>query len=147
MEGLAPLTGPRTGRIITEVVSRLIVIAVVIMVLASASQAQSAPRKFGRGLAGMTTAFLEVPGNIVAQTNKRGAAEGVPLGFALGLGMIIPRVLVGVYEFVSAPFPFPAGYQPILQPEYPWGYFEGRGQSVAAGPSQQHTVVAKKASS
>ncbi|MGZ9112936.1 MAG: helix-turn-helix domain-containing protein [Rhodoplanes sp.] len=31
---------------------------------------------------------------------------------------------VGVYEFVTAPFSVPAGYQPILRPEYPWHYFE-----------------------
>jgi putative exosortase-associated protein (TIGR04073 family) len=73
----------------------------------------------------MTAAFLEVPGNMVAETRERGAGEGIPLGFAKGLGMIIPRVLVGVYEFVSAPFPFPDGFEPILRPEFPWGYFEG----------------------
>jgi hypothetical protein len=28
------------------------------------------------------------------------------------------------HEFVTAPFPVPAGYKPILQPEFPWGYFE-----------------------
>jgi len=54
----------------------------------------------------------------------RGAAEGVPFGFAKGLGMIVPRVLVGVYEFVSAPFPAPAGYRAILKPEFPWDYFD-----------------------
>ncbi len=31
--------------------------------------------------------------------------------------------LVGVYEFVTAPFPIPAGYEPILEPEFPWGDF------------------------
>lgn len=94
-------------------------------ILASAPvHAQTAPRKFARGLAGMTTAFLEVPGNMVAETRERGPGEGLPLGFAKGLGMIIPRVLVGVFEFVSAPFPFPAGYKPILQPEFPWDYFD-----------------------
>jgi putative exosortase-associated protein (TIGR04073 family) len=110
------------------------------LTLASAAEAQSAGRKFGRGLAGMTTSWLEVPGNMVDQTNKRGAAEGVPLGFAIGLGMIVPRTLVGVYEFVTAPFPAPAGYRPILQPEFPWSYFEGRGQSLQAeAPSRHHT--------
>jgi putative exosortase-associated protein (TIGR04073 family) len=90
----------------------------------SAADAENAPRKFGRGLAGMTLSILEVPGNMVDQTRKRGAAEGVPLGFAIGLGMIVPRTLVGVYEFLTAPFPIPAGYQPILHPEFPWGYFQ-----------------------
>jgi len=96
----------------------------VVLAIASPAGAQSAPRKFGRGFAGMTTAFLEVPGNMVAETRERGAGEGIPLGFAKGLGMIIPRVLVGVWEVISAPFPVPAGYRPILQPEFPWGYFE-----------------------
>ena len=72
----------------------------------------------------MTTSFLEVPGNMVAETRARGYGEGIPLGFAKGLGMIIPRTLVGVWEFVSAPFPLPAGYEPILSPEFPWSYFE-----------------------
>jgi len=91
--------------------------------VASEAQAQTAARKFGRGLAGMTCGFLELPGNIVKETNERGAA-GVPIGLALGLGMIVARELVGVYEFVTAPFPAPAGCRPILSPEYPWDYFE-----------------------
>jgi hypothetical protein len=37
--------------------------------------------------------------------------------------MIVPRILVGVWEFLSAPFPVPEGYAPILEPEYPWDYF------------------------
>ena len=98
-----------------------------VLLLASAApaDAQTATRKFLRGLAGMTTAFLEVPGNMVAETEERGAAGGIPLGFAIGCGMIVPRVLVGVYEFISAPFPFPENYEPILKPEFPWEYFEG----------------------
>jgi putative exosortase-associated protein (TIGR04073 family) len=85
----------------------------------------SAATKFGRGLAGMTTSFLELPGNIVAESRDDGAAAGMTIGFAKGLGMIPVRTLVGVYEFVSAPFPVPEGYEPIIQPEYPWSYFEG----------------------
>jgi putative exosortase-associated protein (TIGR04073 family) len=108
--------------------SRFLIPATVVVLLLTSSgpaDAQTASRKFLRGLAGMTTAFLEVPGNIVAESRERGPAEGIPLGFALGCGMIVPRVLVGVYEFVSAPFPFPDHYAVILKPEFPWGYFEG----------------------
>ena len=108
--------------------SRLLRVAaitlLIIGIFVSAADAETAPRKFGRGLAGMTLAILEVPGNMVDQTHKHGAAEGIPLGFAIGLGMIVPRTLVGVYEFVTAPFPIPAGYQPILHPEFPWSYFQ-----------------------
>ncbi len=106
----------------------LVLLAVGAAILAAApaaATAQTAGRKLGRGLAAMTTCFLEVPGNMEAETDSRGAAVGVPLGFAMGLGMIVPRVLVGVYDVVSAPFPAPAGYRPVFQPEFPWGYFEG----------------------
>jgi putative exosortase-associated protein (TIGR04073 family) len=85
--------------------------------------AQSAPRKFGRGLAAMTCGFLEIPGNIVQTSRQRGVGWGVTLGFAEGLGRTVVRELVGVYEFVTAPFPVPSGYRPIIEPEFPWDYF------------------------
>ncbi len=80
-------------------------------------------QKFGRGLAGMTTGFLEIPGNIVKETKAQGAI-GFPIGLATGLGMTVTRELVGVYEFLSAPFPVPSGFRPILTPVYPWDYFD-----------------------
>ena len=104
--------------------ARWLTLTVLMLLLASPAGAQTAPRKVLRGLAGMTTSVLEVPGNIVAESRARGYGEGIPLGFAKGLGMIIPRTLVGVWEFVSAPFPLPAGYEPILSPEFPWSYFQ-----------------------
>ena len=112
------------------------ILLLTVTLLATPAAAETAARKFVRGLAGMTTAFLEVPGNMVAETDARGPAEGLPLGFAKGLGMIIPRVLVGVYEFVSAPFELPAGYRPILQPEFPWGYFQGQRGDMTSAPSR-----------
>src|SRR5213592_3232328 len=74
-------------------------------------------------LAGVTAGVLELPGNTVVETRKHGAA-GVPVGVAKGLGMIVSRELVGVWEVVSAPFPVPAGYRPPISPEFPWSYFE-----------------------
>lgn len=88
-----------------------------------ATQASTSQDKFIRGLAGMTCGVLELPGNIVKETNAKGAV-GLPIGLANGVGMIVTRELVGVYEFVSAPFPVPAGFRPILTPEYPWSYFK-----------------------
>ena len=88
----------------------------------SNAYANTAAQKFGRGLAGMTCGFLEIPGNIVKETSNRGAI-GVPVGLAMGLGMTVTRELVGVYELLSAPFAIPSGFRPILTPEYPWDYF------------------------
>lgn len=91
-----------------------------IMMLATPNvQADTAAHKFGRGLAGMTCGVLELPGNIVKETEAKGAV-GFPIGLATGVGMIVTRELVGVYEFITAPFPVPAGFRPILKPEYPW---------------------------
>lgn len=103
-----------------------LLVAAALALAAAPAQAQrhDAPRKLGRGLAAMTTGFLELPGNIVQTTRERGPGWGLTLGFAEGLGRIVVRELVGVYEFVTAPFPVPAGYRPILEPEFPWGYFE-----------------------
>ncbi|WP_024299366.1 exosortase system-associated protein, TIGR04073 family [Methylomicrobium lacus] len=100
-------------------------VAIAVLLLGASSTAaadNSSAGKFGRGLAGMTCGFLEIPGNIVQETRRSGAI-GFPVGLAKGLGMTVTRELVGVYEFVSAPFPVPAGYRPILSPEYPWDYF------------------------
>jgi putative exosortase-associated protein (TIGR04073 family) len=105
--------------------------ATLIVLLASPAAAQTVGDKFLRGFAALTTPFLEVPGNMVRESDRRGAAEGIPLGFAKGLGMIVPRILVGVWELISAPFPVPAGYQPILEPEFPWGYFDARSSAPA----------------
>ncbi len=84
--------------------------------------AETAVAKLGRGLAGVTCGFLELPGNIVEETRENGAV-GIPIGFAYGLGMFVTRELVGVYEVLTSPLPVPPGYRPILSPEYPWGYF------------------------
>jgi putative exosortase-associated protein (TIGR04073 family) len=91
------------------------------------AHAQSAARKAGRGLAGMVTGFLEVPGNIYKMTDERGPGWGFSLGFVEGLGMIVVRELVGVYEFVTCPFPLPAGFEPVIEPEFPWSYFSEHG--------------------
>jgi len=106
-----------------------------ILAFTSPAGAQTAARKFGRGLADMTTGVLELPGNTVVEAKKHGAA-GVPIGVAKGLGMIVSRELVGVYEVMSAPFPVPPGFRPPIQPEFPWSYFE---QAPRSARSERRT--------
>jgi len=102
----------------------IIMLLALVMTAAGNAWADTAARKAGRGLAAMTTGFLEVPGNVVVESRRSGPAVGITYGFVKGLGGIVVRELVGVYEFVTAPFPVPAGYEPILTPEFPWGYFD-----------------------
>lgn len=109
--------------------SRLVLLVAGLLVAAllagaQAANAQSAARKCGRGLAAMTTSFLEVPGNMVRESRLKGQAMGIPLGFVKGLGGIVVRTLVGVYEFVTCPFEVPQGFRPIIEPEFPWSYFD-----------------------
>jgi putative exosortase-associated protein (TIGR04073 family) len=84
----------------------------------------TAARKAGRGLAAMTCAFLEIPGNIVQETQTHGTGPGIAIGFTLGVGNMVLRTLVGVFELVTSPFPVPDGFKPIIQPEFPWDYFD-----------------------
>jgi putative exosortase-associated protein (TIGR04073 family) len=112
----------KSARPIRAAVAALIVAS--FLLLPSHADAQyTAARKAGRGLAGMTCGFLELPGNIAKTTRERGAGWGFTLGFVEGLGRIVVRELVGVYEFVSSPIALPEGYKPILSPEFPWDYF------------------------
>ena len=107
----------------TRLAACVLAVAILLPGIAEAKKYTSA-RKVGRGLAAMTTGFLELPGNIVQMNREKGAGWAMTLGFATGLGKLVTRHLVGVYEFLTAPFPVPAGYKPILEPEFPWEYFD-----------------------
>jgi putative exosortase-associated protein (TIGR04073 family) len=109
------------------------------------ARADTPLHKAGRGLAGITTGFLEIPGNIIHTAQREGAVSGWTNGFAKGLGMCILRPPVGFYELITAPFPAPEGYKPILEPEYPWSYFGSgeRSRGVARHEHAKNTHVAR----
>ena len=114
-------------RLVNRTVAFAAILALVIGITApvAASAAENnIERKLGRALAALTCGFLEVPGNVVQLWRERGAPWGFTLGIAVGLGKTIPRALVGAYELASFPFPAPKGYVPIMEPEFPWQYFD-----------------------
>ncbi len=110
------------------IVAALVAFSLLLLPGAALAEKYTAARKAGRGLAGMTTCFLEIPGNIVKESRDSGAARGFTLGFAVGLGKVVVRALVGTYEFVTAPFAVPEGFKPIIEPEFPWDYFDDSGR-------------------
>lgn len=116
---MTPNAAPRLARALAA-----ILLLVVLLPGAASAVEYTAARKFGRGLAALTTGFLEIPGNVVKTSRERGYGWGFTLGLVTGIGKIIPRVVVGAYELVSAPFPLPEGYKPIIPPEFPWDYFD-----------------------
>jgi putative exosortase-associated protein (TIGR04073 family) len=107
--------------------ARGLALGVVLLVgLATAAPAQqmTATRKTGRGLAGMTMGVLELPGNVTQEWRNDGPLSGMTVGLIMGIVKIPARTLVGTYELLTSPFPLPAGYEPLLTPEYAWEYFE-----------------------
>lgn len=100
----------------------------------SVSRADTPGIKAGRGLAAITTPFLEIPGNIVQTSKREGPLAGWTAGLAKGIGMSVVRPPIGVYELVTAPFAAPKNFEPLLQPEYPWSYFGSGDHDVAAPP-------------
>jgi putative exosortase-associated protein (TIGR04073 family) len=115
----------------------------VVLMWSTGSSADTATEKAGRGLAAITTPFLELPGNIVETSEREGPLAGWTMGLAKGLGMTVVRPLVGVYELVTAPIAAPAHYEPILQPEYPWSYF-GTGRDSKLAKNTKHSRLAKR---
>ena len=115
----------------------VLVSSVLVLAWSAISHADTPLHKAGRGLAAMTTPFLEIPGNIKTTTERDGAPAGWTEGFAMGLGMTVIRPVVGVYELITAPIPAPANYRPILKPEYPWSYFGSGERSGRSGVARR----------
>jgi putative exosortase-associated protein (TIGR04073 family) len=90
----------------------------------SKSDAPKAADKALRGLANITTGVMVFPGEIRKNWNEGGPGMGLTVGVAQGLGMIVARELIGVFELLSSPTPWPKeNFDPILEPAYPWYYF------------------------
>lgn len=77
-----------------------------------------------KAIRGLTNSGLgvvaELPKTIYYDTLEDGPLYGLTVGVLEGLSWGIARSLVGVYEVVTFPFPIPAGYRPIYQPQYPF---------------------------
>ena len=113
-------------RRVVRVAGGLLVYVATLALLATSFAAEAADMPVKGGY------YKGPPRSVVSYYNWTGGYVGISggygwgftLGFAQGLGKTVVRELVGVYELLTAPFPLPSGYQPILEPEFPWGYFE-----------------------
>lgn len=79
----------------------------------------NALRKLGRGCANVLFGVVEVPNQVTKVTAEHGGAGGFTYGLGKGLVRWIAREVVGVYEIVTFPIPFPHGYKPAMKPEFP----------------------------
>ena len=106
-------------------VSALAAVALVgAMVVPADAEAQTARDKFNRGFSAVALGILEVPGTIVEEAKASNPIQGLVVGLVKGSFRFARRELVGIYELLTFPAAVPAGYEKIVEPEYPWEYFE-----------------------
>lgn len=74
--------------------------------------------KLFRGVANLTTGWMEIPKQMTHASSEKGFWKGIGWGFAKGLGWAVGRTAAGAYEIVTFPFPIPQDYQPVIQPEF-----------------------------
>jgi putative exosortase-associated protein (TIGR04073 family) len=73
-----------------------------------------------RGLANVTTGWLEFPKQIYLTYKEDGAAKGIFVGPLKGMGMALVRSVAGVGEFVTCFVAYPGFYDPYFDPAYVW---------------------------
>ncbi len=80
---------------------------------------QNALRKLGRGFSNVLFGIVEVPNQVTKVSSDQGGGAGCTYGVGKGLCRWVAREFVGVYEIVTFPIPYPHGYKPVMQPEFP----------------------------
>jgi putative exosortase-associated protein (TIGR04073 family) len=84
-------------------------------------QAEGTPqRKLQRGFLNVALSPIEISHELSKEVRKDIFPPSWVAGLGRGAVYTVGRALVGVYEMVTFPFPYPANYKPILQPEFTW---------------------------
>lgn len=71
-------------------------------------------RQFGRGVNNVVTGIFEVPANMVQVQEEEGEFAALSYGVTRGVFRCLVREVVGVFEICT----FPAGFKPIVKPEF-----------------------------
>jgi putative exosortase-associated protein (TIGR04073 family) len=104
----------------------LITVFVILLAVSFANPAycDTALKKLGRGICNVVTCPFEIFEQIARVNTSDGPMAGLTYGLLKGVAMTGVRVVVGAYEIVTFPIPFPKDYKPILKdPEF---FFEER---------------------
>lgn len=118
----------------------LVTVVVLILRLGVVCQvsADTARDKALRGLANSVAGVMAFPGEIHAAWTAKGPSHGFTVGVAMGLGMIVVRELIGPFDLLTSPAPWPdKRFGPLVEPAYPWDYFQ-KGSKIRAKPSSKH---------
>lgn len=105
------------------------------VLLPSGAQAEGPTDKLKRGLAGIMFGGLEVPGTLVEESRNQGWVWGISVGFFKATGNFAAREVTGVFEFLTAPIPWPnEDYKPYMDTAYPWDRFHSKPEAPVVPP-------------
>ncbi|WP_347986964.1 exosortase system-associated protein, TIGR04073 family [Methylomonas sp. AM2-LC] len=77
-------------------------------------------RKLGSGFANISTGLLEIPKDMIIDTNQSNFVYGVTGGILQGSISAVGRIGTGIMDLLSAPLPT----QPVAYPVYIWDDFD-----------------------
>ena len=77
-------------------------------------------RKLQRGFLNVALSPFEISHELAKEVRNDTLPPSWFAGLGRGAAYTVGRALVGVYEIVTFPLPYPANYKPVLQPEFPW---------------------------
>jgi len=100
------------------------------------STIEKAGGKLIRGVANVSTGWVEVFHGVWEVFMKEGPITGLFYGPIRGTGMALIRTGSGVYETATFLFPVPAKYESTIQPEFVWEGWSGFGGLEAFMVSQ-----------
>ena len=77
-------------------------------------------RKLQRGFLNVALSPLEISNELAKEKKNDTFPPSWLTGAGRGMAFMMGRALVGVYELVTFPVPYPANYKPVLSPEFAW---------------------------
>lgn len=100
----------------------IIVILLAVAVLLTVTPmlyAKTPGEKFLRGVANSLSGILEVPKQICVETKEsKNYIVGPIAGFAKGAAFGLMRTVSGLWDVFTFPIQAPAGYEPLMKPDY-----------------------------
>ncbi len=77
-------------------------------------------RKLQRGFLNVALSPLEISNELAKEKKNDVFPPSWITGAGRGVAFMMGRALVGVYELVTFPVPYPANYKAVLSPEFAW---------------------------
>jgi putative exosortase-associated protein (TIGR04073 family) len=110
-------------KIFSAVIISVIFLATSFSVTAEEAEIQgegTPQRKLQRGFLNVALSPFEISNELSKEIRNDTMPPSWVAGLGRGAFYTVGRALVGVYEMVTFPLPYPANYKPVLQPEFPW---------------------------